>query len=216
MNFIFYKKTENYLLFFILILSVLVLAEFTKFWLGIDNLVYNNLLSNYDHEKAGSILKNIEKWELISYLAVPIFIFIKVQIITLILNMGMFFSEVELKERIILSTVLKAEFIFVFSGFIRVIMLSFNFDNPNLNLIQTYSILSLSNFFDLDQISTWYHYPLKIISIFECIYIIFLIFFISKEAKIKIKKGLLIVASSYIPALILWLTILVFIRININ
>lgn len=216
MNFIFHKKTQNYFLFITLILAILFLAEFTKFWLGIDNLVYNNLLSNYDSEKAANVLKNIEKWELISYLAVPIFIFIKVQIITLILNMGIFFSEVELKERVILGVVLKAEFIFVFSGFIRVIMLSFNFDTPNLNLIQTYSILSLSNFFDLEQVSTWYHYPLKTISIFECIYIMFLIVFISKEAKIKIRKGFLIVAGSYIPALVLWLTILVFIHININ
>lgn len=111
---------------------------------------------------------------------------------------------------------IKAEFIFLLVSVCKLIWFYFFQTNFILEDIQYFYPLSSLNILDYHLLDPWLIYPLQTLNFFEFAYIILLSFQIGNLTKTNTDTGLKIVASSYVPALLLWVTVVMFFTLNFS
>lgn len=161
------------------------------------------------------LVGNKIKWAWLSYLIILILLLIKIFLISSILNIGLLFFNQNVRYSRLFSIVVRAEFIFVFVGFIKLIWFLFQKDY-SFEELQYFYPLSALNIVGYEEISVWFIYPFQVINLFELVYWIVLGILIGKELNIVFDKSFKIVASSYGVSLIIWIFVVMFFVINAN
>jgi hypothetical protein len=202
-----------------LVLSVILIffSEIANRIFDFRGLLYNSLSEQLTSKQIKIYLEFQDKWQWISYLMVPILVIIKTVLITSVLYIGIFISNkstATFKE--LWGIVLNSEFILLFLPICKIVWFSFFQTNYKLIDTQLFYPLSALNIFDYKDLEPWLIYPLQTINIFEFAYIIYLSYQIGYLTKTNADSGLKIVASSYIPALLLWVTIVMFFTLNFS
>ncbi len=200
--------------FLILCTSLLLIGEFLKYILNIDKLVYDSIVEKYTLNQIQEILHLQEKWKWISYIFIPIYVLLKVSIISSVLYIGAFFSSKETTFKTLFSIVLSAEFIFLIIPILKIIWFYFFQTNYTLEDIQYFFPLSALNITGYQGVDPWLIYPLQVLNLFEVACIIFLSYQIGHLTKTNADTGLKIVAYSYVPALLLWVAVVMFFTLN--
>lgn len=215
------KFFNIYFLFFLLSLSLIITSELVKKILNLDELIIYYLSERMSSEKLKNYLEFQPKWKFIEFLIFPILILIKTILISSIIYISVFFHIPKaIKFKIILKAVLKAEFIFLLIPFFKIIWFYFIETNYSLEDIQYFYPFSALNLIGYKGLETYFIYPFQVINLFELSYVLLLGYYIGKSVYIPQNKensmdfGLKIVASSYIPALFLWVTIVMFFTLN--
>jgi hypothetical protein len=109
----------------------------------------------------------------------------------------------------------QAEFVFLLLPLIRLLWFSFG-DLSSFDKISQFPTFSIIDIFDRDQLGKLVSYPLKLMNIFELMYILFLSYLLSLDIRSTFKLSLKIIISSYGLGLILWVVIVSFIMVNIG
>lgn len=200
----------------LLVLLFFILIEIPKYILNTDLLIYNSLSEKLGKEQVLEILSLQKKWEWVGYLFTPIFILIKTTLISTALYIGTVFSNAKITFKSIFNKVVKAEFIFLLVPIFKIIWFYFLQTNYTLEDIQYFYPLSALTIFDYKELEPWLIYPLQTLNVFELVYIIILSYQIGTLTKTNADSGLKIVGSSYIPALLLWVTIVMFFTLNFS
>ncbi|MFY8069661.1 MAG: hypothetical protein ACOVMG_06160 [Flavobacterium sp.] len=200
----------------ILLISILLisLSEATNYLLDYKNLIYNSLVEQLTTEQLKSIFDFQKKWQWVSYALIPILLLIKTSIISSILYIGAFFSSKETTFKTLFSIVLSAEFIFLIIPVFKIIWFYFFQTNYTLEDIQYFFPLSALNITGYQGVDPWLIYPLQVLNLFEVACIIFLSYQIGHLTKTNADTGLKIVAYSYVPALLLWVAVVMFFTLN--
>lgn len=191
-------------------------SELLKYMLGLNVLVYNTLAKNLTTEQLEKLFQQTRKWQLIGYLLLPVLLFIKTQIIAGVLGIGAYLFNKKIKHIALWSIVLKAEFIFLLVGVLKVVWFYFFQTNYTLENVQYYYPLSMLSVVGNDNLEPWYIYPLQTLNLFEVVYWIVLALLIDKKLKENSSSGIKIVASSYGPALIIWVVSIMFFTLNLS
>ncbi len=209
------KKSSFFLNFFILCFFLIFTAEFTKHIINFDQLIYNSFAEKITKQQMSDLLIMQKKWQWVSFLLVPIFILVKISIISSIICIGAFFfnnSDITFKN--ILNCVLKAEFIFLLLPIFKIIWFYFFQTDYTLEDVQYFYPLSALNITGYKGVDPWLLYPLQTLNLFEVAYIIYLSFQIGSLTKTNADNGLKILVYSYVPALMLWVFVIMFFTIN--
>jgi hypothetical protein len=74
--------------------------------------------------------------------------------------------------------------------------------------------LSLINLFEISEVDTIWIYPLQIINLFQIIYILLISWALKNICKIGASLSEKIVLSSYLPALLIWIVLIMFITLE--
>lgn len=202
-----------------LILSVILifLSEIANRIFDFRGLLYNSLSEQLTSKQITNYLEFQDKWQWISYFMVPIYVIIMTVLITSVLYIGVFIlnkSTATFKE--LWGIVLNSEFIFIFIPICKIIWFSFCQTYYTLEDIQKFYPFSALNIIGYRGLEPWLIYPLQTLNLFEIAYIISLSYQIGSLTKTNADTGLKIVASSYIPALLLWVTIIMFFTLNFS
>jgi hypothetical protein len=202
-----------------LFLSVILifLSEIAYRVIDFRGLLYNSLSEQLTSKQIKEYLEFQDKWQWISYLMVPILIIIKTILITSILYIGVFIinkSVVTFKD--IWAIVVNSEFIFLALPIFKIIWFTFFYTDYKLIDIQYFYPFSALNIIGYKGLEPWLIYPLQTLNLFEIAYIIYLSYQIGSLTKTNADNGLKIVASSYVPALLLWVTIVMFYTLNFS
>ncbi len=206
---------KNYLKYFLLCTFLLIISETTKYFLLIDKLVYNSLAENLTSSQINNIISLQKKWQWIGYLFVPIYVLLKTSIVASVLYIGtFFFNKNEITFKNIWSIVINAEFIFLLMPIFKIVWFYFFQTNYTLEDIQYYFPLSAINITGYKGIEAWLIYPLQTLNLFEVAYIIYLSHQIGSLTKTNADDGLKIVSYSYLLALLLWVTVVMFFTLN--
>jgi hypothetical protein len=140
---------------------------------------------------------------------------LKTIIITSVIYIGVFFfNKVEVTFKVIWDSIIKAEFIFLLVPILKLIWFYFFQTNYTLEDIQYFYPLSALNIIGYKGLDTWLLYPLQTLNLFEFAYIIYLSYQIGFLTKTNADNGLKIVGYSYVPALLLWVTVVMFFTLN--
>lgn len=205
----------NFYKYLIISIILILITEITNKVLNIKGLIYNSLAEQLTSQQIESVFEFQEKWQWVNYIIIPIVILIKTSIIASILYIGsFFFSKIEVKFKQLLTIVLKAEFIFLGIGILKILWFYFYQTDYNLKDIQYFFPFSALNIIGYQGLEPWFIYPLQTFNFFEIAYIIYLGFQIGNLTNTNADNGLKIVACSYIPALVLWVSIIMFLTLN--
>jgi hypothetical protein len=202
---------KKWLLFsFLSILSSIILIKSTH----LEDLLFSSLAENLTSKQIENFFNFQKKWQWISYVFIPIYVLLKVSIISSVLYIGAFFTNKETTFKTLFSIVLSAEFIFLIIPILKIIWFYFFLTNYTLEDIQYFFPLSALNITGYKGIDPWLIYPLQVLNLFEVAYIVYLSYQIGKLTKTNADTGLKIVAYSYVPALLLWVAVVMFFTLN--
>jgi hypothetical protein len=211
------KQKHTFLKYAFLCIALISANEILKNILHFDKLLFNSLSEQLTNKQIEQFLNIQKKWNWMGYIFFPIFLIIKTSLITSTLYIGTFFSNTsEIKYKNLFSIVIVSEFIFLLVPIFKIAWFYFFEANYDLVDIQYFYPLSAINIIGYDGIEQWYIYPLQVLNLFELTYIILLSYKIGKLTKSNTDKGLKIVCISYLPALFLWVFIVMFFTLNNN
>lgn len=205
---------RNTIIYGILILLTLGLTQLTNFVFNVDDLWASSLSEHLTPDQVNAFINNKNEWEWLGMLIIPVFIFIKVHLITICLSIGSFLFDRKAKYKDILNIVLKADFLFLGVIVIKILWFSIIQTNYTFEDIQAFYPLSLSNLFKPDEIESWLLYPLQLVNLFEVVYWFLLAFGISKIIEGKFWKSFEMVIASYGTGLLIWIAFVVFMNLN--
>lgn len=134
----------------------------------------------------------------------------------MVLSAGTFFFDKEIAYKQLWGIVIKAEFLFVFVGLIKIGWFYFFKDGFTFEDVQYFYPLSLLNFTGYEGLETWWIYPLQVANLFEVLYWIILASSLGKELSTSFFESLKIVLSSYVPALIICVGFVMFFILNVS
>lgn len=191
-----------------------LLSKLINIGLNIRGLLYNSLSEKFTSSQIENIFFSKDKYEWVTLIFVPLIIFIKLTLVSSVLYIGLFFTEKEIDFKKIWSICLNAEFIFLFVPLLKFIWFYFFQSNYTLEDIQYFYPLSALNITGYKGIEIWLLYPLQTLNLFEIAYIIYLSYQIGKLTNTNADNGLKIVGYSYVPALLLWVCVVMFFTLN--
>ena len=203
--------------FIILSIILIFLSEIANRVFDFRGLLYNSLSEQLTSKQIKEYLKFQDKWQWVGYFMIPILLLIKTVLITSVLYIGVFFinkSVVTFKS--VWRIVINSEFIFLFIPICKIIWFYFFQTEYKLVDIQYFYPFSALNFIDFKELEPWLIYPIQTINLFELAYIIYLSYQLGYLTKSNPDTGIKIVASSYIPALFLWVSIVMFFTLNFS
>ena len=206
-------------LFKFLILSIILifLSEIANRVFDLRGLLYNSLSEQLTSKQIKDYLEFQDKWQWVSYFMVPILVIIKTVLITSALYIGVFiFNKYTVTFKKLWEIVLNSEFIFLLVPICKIVWFSFFETEYKLIDIQYFYPLSALNIISYKGLEPWLIYPLQTLNLFELAYIVYLSYQIGNLIKTNADSGLKIVASSYIPALLLWVSIVMFFTLNFS
>lgn len=201
--------------YFLLCFIILLVSELSKSILHLDNLFYNLLAEKLTSQQLENFITAQTKKQWLAYIFIPLALLIKTTLIASILYIGTFFiSKTEVTFKILCGIVIKAEFIFLIVGLLKIIWFYFFQTNYTLEDIQYFYPLSALNIVGYQGLEPWFIYPFQVLNLFELAYWLILAFNIGKATETNMDNGLKIVAYSYGPALLLWVVTIMFFTLN--
>ena len=212
---------KNIIYFFILVLFLLIIGFVGSIILDNEAKLIQYLNENYTTSQVNMYFETKQKWQWFSYSIIPIFLLIKISIIASILYIGTFFySKAKVTFKQLFNAVVKAEFVFLGVGVLKIVWFYFFQTNYTLEDLQYFYPLSALNIVGYKGLEAWFIYPLQVLNLFELAYWLLLAYFIGKLAFTEKDKGkpmdlgFKIVASSYGSALLLWVVVVMFFTLN--
>lgn len=207
--------------FILISLTSISLTILTKILLNLEGLLSSSLSSNFSTDQTRDILIFQKKWQWVSYLIIPLFLLIKTTLIASVLYVGTFFySKVKVTFKQLWNVAVKAEFVFLLVGVAKIIWFYFFQTNYTLEDLQFFYPLSALNIVGYKGLESYFIYPFQVLNLFELAYVLLLGYYVGKLAYTPKNKGLpmefglKIVMSSYVPALFLWVAIVMFFTLS--
>lgn len=210
--------------FFIIVIANIVIFVFMNFFLKIDEILISDFTSNLSIEQISKFLEARKKLKYFTFLFICFLLFIKILVVTSALYIGTFFySKTKVTFKQLWNIVVKAEFVFLLVGVLKIIWFYFFQTSYTLEDLQYFYPLSILNIVGYKGLDAWFIYPLQILNLFELAYWLILAYYIGKIASpaknfegnnYKMDFGLKIVATSYGSALLLWVVVVMFFTLN--
>ena len=207
--------------YFIVSVLTLLIGNLLNFLLNLDELYVYSIHKKITSNLIDEYLSNYNKLKWFSYVIIPLFLLVKTTLIASIIYIGAFFySKVKVTFKQLFNAVVKAEFVFLGVGILKIIWFYFFQTNYTLEDLQYFYPLSALNIVGYQGLESWFIYPLQVLNLFELAYWLLLAYFIGKLAFTEKDKGkpmdlgFKIVASSYGSALLLWVVVVMFFTLN--
>ena len=212
-----YFNTGRFRLFLIMTAFYYILMWLSKNVLINETVFYNSFSEQLTYERAVSMFENINRYSWISYLATPLLLVIKFTVISLVLYIGVFFLNLHYKISfgVIFRIVIASDIIFVLAGVIKFLWFCFFAGNYELDDISFFYPLSLINLFKVSEVSRIWVFPLQSINLFQAAYILFLAYGLNKAGSIEKSESEKVVIFSYMPALLFWIVLVMFISLDV-
>jgi hypothetical protein len=178
--------------------------EFMKQVFHIDEVMYNSLGEKIVKLQMLDWFQFNSSWYWSSYFLVPIYVFIKLGMVSTVLFVGVSLFNKKIGFKQLYDSVLNAEFFFLLVPLCKIIWFFFFQKVHNIMDVQLYYPFSGLNFISYQGLRNSLIYPLQLLNLFESSYVLFLGFQIGNLTNTDFDRGISIVCSSYLPVLLLW------------
>jgi len=212
-----YFDLKSYQLFILIIVGNLLLIWLSKTLLINETVFYNAYSEQLTYDRAIKLFADFQSLSWLNYILSPLILFIKFTLVSFILYIGIIFNNLQYRVSLgsVFKVVIASDIIFLLSGLIKFLWFYFIADNYSLSDMGFFTPLSLINFFRADEIDKIWIYPLQTLNLFHLVYLLLMSFGLNYYCKISRNDSEKIVLSSYLPGLVMWITIIVFISIDI-
>ncbi len=200
------KTLQLYLLVILLYLVNSLLFQL----LETEELLYNTYESADFVEK---ILEQQRKYGWLTYIIMPVFISLRLLIVAVVLNVGVLVADVKVRFSKLWKTAIWAEFALIAYSFIHLFLIWLG-DFSTLDEMAAYNPLSLSHYLNLEQIPDFVYYPIHLVNVSEIAYWVVLTIALMPVLGKRFFGTLGFVAKSYGIGLLLWISLVVFLSLN--
>jgi hypothetical protein len=164
------SKNRNFLLFLILCAFSIGLGSLIKYLVLDDKMYYSYLSEQMAYERMVDYLESQEKWQWVNYVFVPIIYFLKLNLISLSLLIGIVFLGIKTSFKQLFRVALLAEFVMMIPILVKILWFIFIDTEYTFEEVNYFMPLSLSNLFEAGELAIYWAYPLQIANVFELIY----------------------------------------------
>jgi hypothetical protein len=200
----------------------IVLANLLLIWLAKTVLInevvfYNSYSEQLTYERSLKLFEDLKKLSWINYAFSPIILLIKFSLISLVIYIGIVLSNIQTKISLgsVFKIVIASEIIFVTVGFVKFFWFYLFAGNYDLNDLGFFYPLSLINFFKRGEVSRIWILPMQNVNLFQLFYIISVSYGLNKVCFVNKPDSEKIVLLSYVPALVLWIALIMFLTFDI-
>lgn len=160
------------------------------------------------------MLEDMRYWNKFSVLFTLLVLAIKCFLMALILYAGLFFANKHqgIKLGSLFMVAVYAESIIVVGGMLKVILgAASDLTYSEFSLFAPLSVLSM---LDISSVQPIWYYPLQLLNVFEVLYCILLIYFLSQELDFKKAESSKVVLGSYAFSMSFWVILILFLTLN--
>ena len=200
-----------------IVLGNLILVWLSKSVLINEIVFYNAYSEQLTYDRALQLFEDFQSISWISYVFSPLILFIKFSLVSLVLYIGIIFKNIQYKVPLgsVFKIVTASDVVFLYSGLSKFIWFYFFAGNYNLNDIGFFYPLSLINIFKAAEVEKIWIYPMQTVNVYHLVYLVLLSYGLNNVCKIAKNDSDKIVLQSYLPALILWITLIMFLTIDL-
>ena len=211
-----YYSLKKLQLFILIVLLNLLIIWLSRSVLINETVFYNTYSEQLTYDRAIKLFEKMNDISWMSYAFTPVILLIKFSLISLVLYTGVVFCNLQGKISLgfVFKIVIASEVIFIIAGFIKFFWFYLFAGNYDLNDLGFFYPLSLINLFNKSEVSNLWKYPLQTVNLFHLVYILLLAYGFSNSNKMNRKESEKIVLLSYLPTLILWVVLVMFISID--
>lgn len=199
-------------LFILFCLLTITIGEAATYYLNLNDLMYQSLSEQLTTKQIEAYLTSQSKWKWLTYVLLPLVLFLKFTVLSWIIGMGAFFSDLTIPHWKLFRAVIIAELIFFVPALIKIGVYILGDSPDNLLEFQQYYPLSLQSIVVANDVPKWAIYPYQLANVFEVLYWVVLGWMINIISGKK--NGFSIVLTSYLPALFLWMIFIMFLSLN--
>lgn len=212
-----YYSLRGIRIFIIISIINMVIVWLSHNLLITETVFYNTYSEQLTMDRSLMFFESMKEFVWLSYALVPVMLFLKSTIISLIIYTGIFLYNLNSHVTFgsVFRIVLSSEIILSIASIIKVLWLYFFGGNFDLNDMGFFYPLSLINFFSINEISLIWIYPLQIINVFQVLYILLLSFGLKKVCRLEDSDSDKVVLSTYIPAITIWIALIIFLSIDL-
>ena len=211
-----YYSLKRLHLFIGVILANLLLIWLSKAVLINEIVFYNTYSEQLTYDRSLQLFENMKSIAWLSYAIVPVILFVKSSLVSLLLYTGIILCNFQYKVSLgsVFKIVIASEIVFIIAGIFKFLWFYFFAGNYDLNDLGFFYPLSLINFFNPSEVSRIWLYPLQTINLFHLCYIISISYGLSKVCELEKADSEKIVLLSYLPGLVIWVALIMFITID--
>jgi len=202
---------------YIIILAITLMISYVFNEILITRYVfYNTFQDQLNFSRIDEIFDSQLKYSWIVYVFIPVWLLIKNFIVSICLQTGLLIKGIKLSFFTTLKIALIAEIVFLLPQLLKLCWFLFIKTEFTLTDIQQFYPLSALNLFRFENLSSMLIYPFQTFNIFEILYWLLLAGGIKQALDVDINKGITIVFTGYIPALVLWIVCVMFITVSLS
>lgn len=209
-------KLNNWLHYLLLVFIFLFFSYIFSNALQTDEFIRSSLSGQYSNEIISNYLESRKNWAWLSYVFVPLLILLRTSIIAFLMQMAVFFIDPEDETSFakFWSVTLSAEWITVLLIGFRFFYFTVIDTQYTLEELQTYTPGTLADIYDTSSLENWLAYPLGLLSIWELLYWLILVFGIHEILKTHFFKSWAVVLASYGLGLLIWVGFVMYLLIT--
>ncbi len=196
-------------------LLILLLSQTTL----INEIVFFNTYSEQlTYDRAMEVFSQMRSFSWVSYIITPILLLLKFSVMSVLLYIGIFFSDLhkEITLGKIFKVVIASELVFVVASVVKLLWFIFFAGNYTLDDMSFFYPLSLINLFSRSEVAAYWIYPLQTVNFFQLVYILLLALGLSKISSIKRETADKVVLATYVPAVAVWIALVMFLSIDVQ
>jgi hypothetical protein len=211
-----YFDLDRFHLFLFIVLGNLILIWLSKSVLINEVVFYNAYSEQLTYDRAKQLFEGFQRISWVSYVLSPVILLVKFSLISLVLYIGIIFNNLQYRVSLgsVFRIVVASDIVFLLASLTKFIWFYLFAGNYDLNDINFFYPLSLINIFKADEIGKIWIYPLQTVNLFHIAYLVLLSYGLNNVCKIEKYASDKIVLISYLPVLLLWLTLIMFISID--
>ena len=200
---------------FILNALVLMLLVLTADRFILTSEFYTAALANSGLALNPDLLNIDERFKILAYTLTIVLLFLKYSLVTLLLYTGIYLNGMRVSYSSVFKIVCLSEMVFLLPAAIKVIWF-LHYPPAGIREWQYFYPLSLLSLAGGRVLSAVTVYPLQLVNVFECLYVLSLVYLIRKLLKVEKDNALGIVLASYLPALLVWALLVSYYTVMIN
>ena len=166
-------------------------------------------------DRIAEVLSAQNKYKFLSYLITPIFLIIKICILSAILFIYFFLSNEKIQYSDCMKIILIGEFVLIIAMIVRICCL-IEMEPTDFDTLQYFTPLSIVQLINLKKLPKYLFYPMQLLNLFEVAYWLMLAYGIRAFTNWKFSKSLKSVAFSYGLTLLIWTVIIIFIQVQFS
>jgi hypothetical protein len=181
-----------------------------------EDLIYDSLIGQLSYERISEMLAQGKKWHWLTYVFLPILVFVKILFVVVCFSVGGLFLNIENGFKKFFSIATNAEFLFVVPGLIKLLWFSFIKTNYILQDLQYFAPLSAIILFNTTELDPWLVYPLDLLNAFELLYWFALAYQLKEVLNENLSGSIGFVAKTYGVGLFIWVILVMFLVVSIS